>query len=985
MKKLHILYILLLITGTVFAQVRISGTITDENNLALEGVAVTIKGTTTGLLTDENGKYEITAKKGDVIHFSYVGMVSQSVTVEEATIVNIRLATAAINLEEVVAIGYGVSKKSDLTGAIATVKSENLSNSKIGTVTTALQGLAAGVYVTTGSAKPGGDASIVIRGVGTLNAGSSPLYIVDGVPLLWGLMDLASMDIESIEILKDASAASIYGSRGSNGVVLITTKTGKKGETRISFNASYGIQKMLNKPKMMNAQQFYDLIERTDASSTGRGQMWTSEELRYLSAGRSTDWVDAVTQNGNYQNYNLSISGGSDKLTHYFGVDWYDQAGAIRNSSFQRFTARYNMDNQITGWLKSGLRFNVMQYKLANINEESDSGYGTMFSAISAQPTAPIFTENGEYYDSFPNTRANPVAIVDLLDKHQHKTRVVGSFYIEIEPIKNLTIRSENSGELLWYKDNIFEDGHMGQHYTAGGHARVQASKTMFLQTENIITYKFDLNDKHKFSIMGGFSASGYNYEEFAADAKNLSSIMKYHSLGSAEEWGPDASYANASSLVSFYGRFNYGFNDRYLLTLTMRADGSSRFAPGHRWGYFPSAAVAWRISEEELIKNGAPFISNLKLRLSAGQLGNQNIGEYAYMATIGIGGPWANYIFGDNLATGAVPNTIPNPDLTWEKANQFDLGIDFGFFDNRIAGTIETYYKRTTDLLWSVPLPKESGYTSSLTNVGAIDNKGVEFSINTVNISNKNFLWTTGFNISYNHNEVVELYSGKLDVNKSLFVGHPLSQIYTLHADGMWQQNETAEAARYNCYPGDRKVIDKDENGTINGDDRDFAGQWTPKYYGSLSNTLAYKGFDLNLFFTYAGGHKINNSLEAYINTFNPQGNMCVDYYSNYWMPNRPSNKYPAPRAGSPFLNGDGTDANLQNGDYLRLRNLELGYSLPANLLKPIHASKIRIYFSIQNVFTLTKFTGFDVESSDNTNPYPNSRSFIGGISINF
>jgi TonB-linked SusC/RagA family outer membrane protein len=780
--------------------------------------------------------------------------------------------------------------------------------------------------------------------------------------------------------LKDASSASIYGSRGSNGVVLVTTKRGSSGKTRVTLNSSLGTQMMLNKQDLMDAQQYYELV-----SFAQPDYKWTSEELRLLSRGATTDWQDAVTNNGDYQNYNVSISGGTEKLSHYLGVDWYEQNGTIKNSSFDKLTVRYNSDAIASDWFRYGTRFNVIESKLRNINEEADSGYGTMFSAISSQPTAPIFTQDGEYFDGFLNTKANPVAIVDLLDKTTLKSRFVGSVYFEFEPIENLKIRSDNGGELVFFKVNMYEDGRMGQHYTEGGHANVMSNKKKYWQTENTVSYNFNINNVHKFDAMGGFSASATEYEEASADSKKLSEVLKYYNLGGAEEHGPNSSYGVSSSLASFYGRLNYNFSDRYLTTLTVRGDGSSRFAPGHRWGFFPSLAFAWRISEENIIKENISNLSNLKLRISAGKLGNQNIGDFAYSSIIALGGYSPNYIFGDNLVTGSVQTSISNPELTWEKANQFDLGLDFGLFNNRIAGTIDAYYKRTTDLLWSVPLPAESGFGSSLTNIGEIDNKGLEFSLNTVNISTKDFSWTNTLILSFNKNEIKKLYDGKQDVGKYLFVGKPIDQIYLLKSEGIWQLDEASEASKYNAQPGDRKVSDINQDNVINGDDRDFYGVYSPKYYGSFTNNLTFKGFDLTAFFTFAGGHMINNSLNRYLNSYNTWGNMSVNYYNHYWREDRPNNKYPAPRIGSAYSNGDGTNANLQKGDYLRLRNLELGYNLPRTILQNIKSSNIRCYFSVQNLFTVTEFTGFDVESSDNTNPYPNSRSFIGGITVNF
>lgn len=979
-KKLFFACIGLLCTSLLYAQTKISGLVTDEVNMPLAGVSVSVKNTKRGTATDSAGRFTLQADKGEVIEFSHTGMVSKTVVVGNDLTINIQLISAAVNLNDVVIIGYGSTKKSDLTGSVTTIKPDGLKNARVGTATSALQGLAAGVFVSTGSVKPGGDASVVIRGSGSLRAGNAPLYVVDGIPVEGGLQDLSQGDIESIEVLKDASSAAIYGSRGSNGVILVTTRKGVKGKGRVTLNVNSGTQRMLNKQKMMNAQQYYELASKAVPDYT-----WTSEELRLLSRGESTDWQDAITQNGSFSNYNLGISGGNEKVTHFLGADYYNQIGTIKNSSFRKVTLRYNMDAQTMDWLRTGIRFNIIESKLKNINEEGDSGYGTMFSAISSQPTAPIYTSNGDYFDGFLNTKANPVAIVDLLDKSTAKSRAVGSVYFEIEPIKNLKIRSDNGAELEFFNVNSYEDGRMGQHYPDGGHAVKFNGKKRYMQTENTATYNFELSDRHRFVVMGGFSASKYDYESTTADSKNLSPILGYDNLGGAQNHGPNYSYASASTLTSYYGRVNYNFDDRYLFTVTMRQDGSSRFAPGHRWGFFPSAALAWRISNEKFMEN-AGAVSELKLRLSAGKLGNQNIGDYAYAATIGQGGEWADYVFGGNLATGSVQNTIANPNLTWEKANQFDIGIDFGFFKNRIAGTLDAYYKKTTDLLWLVPLPIESGFDNSLTNIGQIDNKGIELSLTTVNISTRDFSWTTAGNISYNQNKIAELYGGKLDVNKSLFVGRPINLFYTLKSDGIWQTSEAAQAAQYNAQPGDRKVVDLNKDGVINGDDRQFAGVAVPKFYGSFTNTFKYKGFDLITFFTYAGGHMINNSLNRYLNAFNTWGNMGVDYYNGYWTPTRPSQRYPAPRVGSPYANGDGTDANLQKGDYLRLRNIELGYSFPASsFVRRIKSTGMRVYASVQNAFTWTQFTGYDVESGDNTNPYPNARTFMAGLSINF
>lgn len=981
MKKIIGIFCLICIAVMGFAQNNIQGVVTDTKSVPLAGVSVVVDGSNKGTSTDSNGKFSIQADNGDVLIFSFLGMIEKKLMIKNTNFLSVMMLDDKFALDDAVVIGYGTMKKSDLTGSVASVKPSELKNSKIGLASSALQGAAAGVQITNGNLKPGAGASIIIRGVGSVNAGSGPLCVVDGVPM--DLNSVSPNDIASIEILKDASAASIYGSRGSNGVILITTKKGEAGKARVSFNATSGIQRMLNKQEMMSAQEYYDLV-----SFAGQDYSWSSEELRLLSRGESTDWQDAVTRTGQFQNYNLSMSGGSDKISHYLGLDWYNHKGIIKNSSYNKLTIRYNMDSRINDWIKVGARFNVIYSKLININEEQDSGYGTMYSAIASQPTAPIYASDGEYFDGFLNTRANPVAMVELLDKGTKNITTVSSVYLEFEPIKNLFVRTDNTVNYSASRSNQYEDGRMGQHYAADGHAWITSSFDRYLQTENTITYNLNLN-RHMFSIMGGFSASKSEHEDDTADSKGLNPITKYNNLSGAVTHGPNSSYACASTLASFYTRFTYDFAGRYLATLTMRADGSSRFAKNHRWGYFPSIAFAWRVSEESFLKN-SNVVNNLKLRLSVGRLGNQNIGDYRYAALIGEGGSFQDYVFNGQKAVGATYGSIANPNLTWEKANQLDLGLDFGLFNNRISGTLEGYYKRTSDLLWTVPLPKESGYLSSLTNIGKIDNKGLEFTLNTINVNSTNFQWTSSLNVTYNKNRVIELYDGKQDVDKSIFVGHSLNEFYVLHSDGIWQLNEAADAAKYGCVPGDRKIKDLDKNDVINGKDRDFAGQSTPRVYGGFSNTFNYGNsrignLDFTIFMNFAAGYYVYNSLLIWEDSYNVGGNMGKNYYNNYWTIERPSNKYPAPRIGSPYGNGDGTNALLQRGDYLRIKNVELGYTLPYRIFEKAKISSLRFYFSVQNLYTFTEFTGYDVEAWDKTNTYPGARAFIGGISLNF
>ena len=840
----------------------ITGKVTDTEGGALPGVSVIVKGTTFGTITQADGNYSLQVPAdAKTLMFSFVGMKSQEISISGKNSVNVVLKEETVGVEEVVAIGYGTVKKSDLTGSVAVIKSKDLANVKVGLVSNSMQGLAPGVLVQQGSQKPGGGASILIRGQGTLNAGSGPLVLVDGVPD--DINDLSYSDIASIEILKDASSASIYGSRGSNGVILVTTKQGQKGKSKVSFNTNLGSQSLMNKQKLMNADQYYEVVNKTQANFP-----WSSDELRYLTDGKSTDWQDEISQKGSYQNYNLSLSGGSDKTDHFLSLDWYDNKGIIKNSSYNRASVRYNMNTEINKFIRSGIRFNFIETSLKNVNEDGMDSYGTMHSAITAQPTAPTHGVDGKYFDNFLNSKANPLAMVELMDRPTDKTRLVGSVYFAIEPIKDLIFRTENGGEATSQRSASHNEPTMGQHYKS--EASISYQRYIFMQSENTLTYNLKL-DNHKLTMLGGFSASKGLGENVTAIGTTVNPITGYNNLGGAATFGPDASGKGVTTMTSFFTRFNYSFRDKYLATFTMRADGSSRFAPGHRWGYFPSAALKWRASEEEFIKS-IPFISNLGLRVSAGMLGNQNIGDYRFYSSVGQGGSFLNYPIGGEVLTGAAQGSMGNPDLTWEKANTLDLGLDYGLFKNRIYGTIEAYYKRTTDLLWEVPLPKESGYNSSLTNIGIIDNKGVEFSLNSVNINGK-FQWITSFNFTYNKNNVVELYDNKTNIDNWLFVGKPIGVIYSYKADGIWQQNEANKALIYNAIPGDRKVVDRNNDNLITDKDRDFHGETRPVYFGSLQNTFKYAGFDFTVFCTYAGGYKILNTISSWLDRYNIWG----------------------------------------------------------------------------------------------------------------
>ena len=980
-RKMSLLGLICLFTSILMAQTKISGTVTDVDKNPLPGVSVVCKSTSQGTVTNLDGKYTIEINKGNTLTLSLIGMQTQDIKIASQSIINVIMHESTIELDEVVAIGYGTAKKSDLTSSIISVKPDELKNVKVGSAADALQGLATGVLISKGSFKPGGSSNIIIRGNGSFgNGGASttPLYIIDGVMSNAGLDVIAPSDIESIEVLKDAASTAIYGSRASNGIILVTTKKGKTGKASITFNTNIGIQNLINKQKVLNASQFKEILD----AATDNTYLWDKEEQRMFDEGRSTDWQDLITQSGVYQNYNLGITGGSEKTTYYLGLDWVDQEGIIKNTGYQKGNIRFNLDSKLNNWLTMGAKFNVIRSSTNSSNTDGVAGMnsldqGTMGSAIASKPSAPIFNEDGTYYDNLL-LRPNPVAAVTYFKNNFTQTRINASFNLEAEILKNLKLRTENRTEYINNQSNVFQDSRMTGIYKNVNISDRENGEQFYLQTENTLTYQLN-KGIHRLTAVGGFSASIFNWTMMSAQVLNASNITQNDNLGTGTPKSINSDKVK-STLASFFGRVNYSLADKYLLTVTLRADGSSRFAKGHKWGYFPSGGLAWRINQEDFLKD-VNFLDNLKLRTSYGIVGNQEISSYQSMAQVdATSSRYTDYVFGGTLANGSRTSILAQPDLTWEKSRQFDLGLDFAFFKNRLSGSIDGYYKYTYDLLYNVPLPLESGYRTALVNVGAMKNRGIELTLNSVNIDTKDFTWQTSLNYSFNKNEIDKLYND-LERVGNYFVGQSINVIYTKRFGGIWQSDEAEIAKIYNAEPGDYKIIDRNRNNIIDDDDRDFVGQTTPQFFGSFSNTFKSHGFDLTIFLTYAGGHKIYNPF-AYLDSYSPSANMSPDYYHNYWTPERPSNKYP--RLGSTNSQLYETDGMYQKGDYIRLKNLELGYTLPRNIANKVYASNIRVYASVQNLVTFTKYTGFDVETS-NANPYPACRVFMGGLTVNF
>ncbi len=604
-RKMSLLGLICLFTSILMAQTKISGTVTDVDKNPLPGVSVVCKSTSQGTVTNLDGKYTIEINKGNTLTFSLIGMQTQDIKIASQSIINVIMHESTIELDEVVAIGYGTAKKSDLTSSIISVKPDELKNVKVGSAADALQGLATGVLISKGSFKPGGSSNIIIRGNGSFgNGGASttPLYIIDGVMSNAGLDVIAPSDIESIEVLKDAASTAIYGSRASNGIILVTTKKGKTGKASITFNTNIGIQNLINKQKVLNASQFKEILD----AATDNTYLWDKEEQRMFDEGRSTDWQDLITQSGVYQNYNLGITGGSEKTTYYLGLDWVDQEGIIKNTGYQKGNIRFNLDSKLNNWLTMGAKFNVIRSSTNSSNTDGVAGMnsldqGTMGSAIASKPSALIFNEDGTYYDNLL-LRPNPVAAVTYFKNNFTQTRINASFNLEAEILKNLKLRTENGTEYINNQSNVFQDSRMTGIYKNVNISDRENGEQFYLQTENTLTYQLN-KGIHRLTAVGGFSASIFNWTMMSAQVLNASNITQNDNLGTGTPKSVNSDKVK-STLASFFGRVNYSLADKYLLTVTLRADGSSRFAKGHKWGYFPSGGLAWRINQEDFLKD---------------------------------------------------------------------------------------------------------------------------------------------------------------------------------------------------------------------------------------------------------------------------------------------------------------------------------------------------------------------------------------------
>ncbi len=1000
---------------------KVSGKVTDTAGMPLPGVSVIIRGTTTGAITDANGNYSIlNVPENAILQFSFVGMKPQDIVVGDKAVIHVKLDEETIGLEEVIAIGYGTVKKSDLTGSVSSIKTEDLQKVPVTSFDQAIQGRAAGVQVTQASSAPGGRVLIRVRGGNSLSSSNEPLYVVDGYPISAGtsaggsgagqnpLATLNTSDIASIEILKDASATAIYGARGANGVVLITTKRGQIGKTQVTFDGYSGVQQVANKLDMMNAREFAELVNEARTNDGLTPSFPNNNDLYNFpdpsSLGEGVDYQDEIFRSASIHSYNLGISGGNESVRYAFGGSYFGQTGIVEGTDFNRASFRTNIDSKLSEKLTVSTNLTA-SHVWGNIGtSEGDGGNnaGVVNSAILMPPTVPVKQADGSYTQMNPtpggSTIQNPVPIARLATNYQEIERLLGSVETTWKIIDGISLKvtfgtdmSSANRSVYWPKETV-------NGFNANGSASQANRKMASYLNENILTYDRSFGD-HSLNATGGFTWQTFHNQFFSAGATNFpTDIYGADNMDSGTTYSQPNSEKEQSQLASWLGRINYIYKGRYYLTLTGRADGSSKFGENNKWAFFPSVAAAWRISEEDFM-NASSVVSNLKLRASYGQTGNQDIANYQSLARMGT----MNYPFNGVLNSGVGPNNIPNPDLKWETTSATDLGIDLGAFGNRLTLVIDYYYKKTTDLLWNISTPQTIGFSSIFKNIGSIENRGLEVSAGGDIFAGK-FKWNSQLNWSRNRNKVLDIpgytpsvqgsLSGHLKVNGSwLEPGLPVGVWNLLKYDGVFQDQAQLDAgprSSTNDKLGAARFIDKSNDDKINyTDDRMIVGDPNPDFTFGWSNSFEYKGFDLSVYMQGSYGNDIINVQRAETNVSGPWGNQRREILNRWTPTNTNTNVSRARVTVDPLLLQ--SSWLIEDGSYMRVKTITLGYTFTG--LK--FMSSLRLYVTGQNLITLTDYSGFDpeVNSQGNSNlqmgvdynAYPAAKAVMFGVSASF
>lgn len=997
------LILILLITGSVHAQtqrITVTGTVTDqETGETIIGASVKVKGTSTGASTDNKGKFSINAPSDGVLSIAYVGYGSIEVPINAKTIINIKIKPDNQGLDEVVVVGYGTTRKKDLTGSVASIKKEAIKDVPITRVDQMIQGKAAGVQVTAVDGSPGTGSTIRIRGGNSINASNEPLYVIDGLIGGGDLNLINPQDIESMEILKDASSTAIYGARGANGVILITTKRGASGTDNINFNVYSGWQQVPKFIPMLNATQYAQLANESSLDNGGAVLYPDPQSL-----GKGTDWQRAISRVAPIQNYTLSASGGKDTYHYFLSGNYINQDGVIINSGFKRYQVRANLDKNVKENVKITAAFNIGRAETKNSTVSlGGQDYGS--SALAYSPAATIYNADGSFNSKKPNDNQvydNPVAQGTLPLNQTTTTNIIGNLGAEWTLIKGLTLKSTFGAELNFVKNNIYNPSTLPTRTNAnsGGSAQVNTRDILTWQNENTLSYDKQIGQDHHISAVGGvtFQTSSNEYLNAQGD-RYATDLYQYNNLGATAQstFGIGSDYSKYS-IFSLLARINYAYKDKYLVTLTARQDQSSRFAENNKSALFPAVALAWKASNESFIKDLNVF-DNLKLRGSFGYNGNQGIDPYKSLASLSN---QSGYLIGGQKILGYVGDRIANPNLKWETTRQLDLGLEAGILKGRVNIEIDYYDKRTKDLLLDQQLPLQTGFVSRLTNIGMVGNKGIEILINTVNITTKDFQWETNFNVSRNKSKVLDLggvdrfsvkniYFGGNSSISQLQVGQPVGTFWGATYYGTQKTAQVpAGAVNPNSTPrlGDPLYVDKNGDGKFGDEDFGVIGDSSPKFYGGIGNNFTYKQFSLNIYLQGSYGNKVMNVGDAFYNTGDPLTNQFATI-ADRWTPSNPTSD--VPRVNS--RNYIPSSRWVYNGSFLRLKSINLGYTFTGAQLHAHWINKLNIYATATNLFLITKYPYYDPETSadgtnsvlrgfDNTN-YPQNRTFAFGINL--
>ncbi|MCG6189755.1 SusC/RagA family TonB-linked outer membrane protein [Maribellus maritimus] len=1027
----------------------VAGQVKSADGITLPGVNVLVKGTNSGVITDTDGNYSVEiANPNAILIFSFIGYQTKEVEINSQTSIDVTLDEDVKSLDEVIVVGYGTQRKKDLTGSISRVKGDEMILPSTSTFDQMLQGKVAGVQITQTTGAPGGNVNILVRGVSSITGGNQPLYVIDGFPVNIGegssnmlsfggsnysasnmagsttdrinpLTSINPSDIESIEILKDASATAIYGSRGANGVVIITTKRGSMGKSQFNVDVSYGIQEVAHKLDMMNSQEYAEFVaegrdnawvysggDANDPNSARPQSYKVPEEFRTPSSiATNTDWQDIIFRVAPVQNYQLSSSGGTEKLKYLVSGGYFHQEGIVLTSDYKRFNIRTNLDAQVLKNLKIGSTISGSYGYGTFPNTEGHYGQsGVIMMALAASPTIPVYAEDGSPYFSADDVSyglgwlVNPLTVLnkDNYSDERTKANAMINNYLEYKILDGLTFKSTvginyNAGTIkLWRSSAIPLYTTLNYPSSAG----VTKTDNIEWLNENTINYKRVFKEKHSFDALVGFTAQKSTYNRLSAGATDFpTDYVTYISAGTVNsgtqikaEW----------AMLSIISRINYSYAGKYLLTATVRRDGSSRFGSNNKWGTFPSFSGGYNISEESFMKS-VENLSNLKLRFSYGVSGNNQIGNYA---TIGLLSS-SDYVDGDSKISGLRPSSLSNDDLTWEKSHQIDLGLDLGLFDDRISLIADVYKNKKTDLLLAVELPAASGYSSSTQNVGDIENKGIELALETIPVKSKNFNWTSNFTFSANKNKVLKLATEGARISNNSYqvteVGSPISSFFMLNAIGIFQsEEEIANSAlqHANVQPGDLKFEDFNGDGDITSADQKIVGNPWPDFTWGFNNKFLYRNFSLSIALNGSNGADTYLMNNAMMNSAGVQNQLASIHR---WRSESDPGDGRTPRAiRSNYAYSLSTSSYyLHDASYVRIKNINLSYTFPGELLNRISMSNLTVYADVANVYTFTDYPGYDPDASSSGNnitssgldygTFPLARTYTLGIKLSF